>query len=308
MDVLALDTEKKLKIISIVAAVLLIFIGLISKDVGVFGNTILLSAIILAGVFSFFEYKKYREIKEMEEKFPLFLRDITEAINSGISLPKAIVSCSKYDYGALNKEIKKMVNQISWHLPINKVLERAANNMKRSRKISTALRILKEAYISGGNTVAVLTSLSESFERLEEIGKERKSILNQYVVMIYAISLIFLVVVAMIQKILIPIITNPQMGMGGGLSNPCFNCYGASCSLCNFYRLTAKSLFNAREETYYYVSIFFFLSVIQAFFAGLVAGQIAEGSYRAGLKHSFILTAIIIGILFISYRLGIFGV
>lgn len=307
MAELELDLEKKAKIISILFSFVLILIGKVSNDVGVLGNSILLSSIIIIGTFSFFEYKKYREIKEMEEKFPLFLRDLTEAISSGMSLPKAIVTCSKYDYGSLNKEIKKIVNQISWHLPINKVLERAAKDMRKSKKISTAFRILREAYMSGGNTPAVLTSLSESFERLEEIAKERKSILNQYVIMIYAISFIFLVVVVMIQRILVPILSNPQLGYAG-ISNPCFTCFGFACNLCEFYRITAFSLFNAKEENFYYVSLFFFLSLIQAIFAGLVAGQISEGSYKAGLRHSIILASAIVGIFFIICRIGIFGV
>ncbi|MEM5874989.1 MAG: type II secretion system F family protein [Candidatus Aenigmatarchaeota archaeon] len=300
------NLEKKVKIASIVFAIILITFGKISNDIGVLGNTILISAVLIIGLFSIFEYKKYRELKEMEEKFPTFLRDLTETISSGVSLPKAIVLCSKYDYGSLNKEIKKMVNQISWHIPINKVLERSAKEMRKSRKMSVALRILREAYISGGNIPAVLTSLSESFEKLEEIGKERKSILNQYVVMIYAISFIFLVVIVMIQRILIPILSNPQLGYMGA-SNPCLNCYGAACDLCNFYRLTSFSLFNAKEENFYYISLFFYLSVIQAFFAGLVAGQISEGSYKAGLKHSIILITVIIGVFLIIYRIGIFG-
>lgn len=307
MDKLTLDLEKKVKIISIGIAVGLILIGKLSGDVGVFGNTILLSTMILIGTFSVFEYKKYRQIKEIEEKFPLFLRDLTDAVSSGISLSKAIVMCSKYDYGSLSKEIEKMANRISWHVPVNKVLEMSIKEMKKSKKVATALKILREGYMSGGNTIAVLTSLSESFERLEEIGKERKSILNQYVVLIYAISFIFLAVVAMIQKILIPILSNPQLGLSG-LSNPCFNCFGAGCSLCEFYRVTAFSLFGVKEEAFYYVSLFFYLSVVQAFFAGLVAGQISEGSYRAGIRHSVILVSLIIGIFFIMYRTGILGV
>ncbi|MEM5815230.1 MAG: type II secretion system F family protein [Candidatus Aenigmatarchaeota archaeon] len=299
--------ENKVKLISFITVCFLISIGIISRDIGVLGNTILLSTILIFFVYSFFEYRKYREFKELEEKFPIFLKDLTEALSTGINLPKAILHVSKNDYGLLNKEIKWIANQLTWNIPINKVLERFANRMKRSKRISIAIRILRESYMSGGDTIAVLTSLSESFETLEQIEKERKSILNQYVLIVYAISLIFLVVVIMIQRLLIPIITNPQM-VSIGLSNPCFNCVGSSCNLCEFYRITAVSIFGVEGDSFYYISIFFYLCVIQALFAGLVAGQISEGSPKAGIKHSIILVAIIIGTFLIIYRIGLVGV
>lgn len=302
-----MDTEKKIKLTAIVIAIILLIVAYFSNDIGVMGNSVLLSSLILVFVFSFFEYKKYREFKDMEEKFPIFLRDLMEAINRGISMPKAIVILSKYDYGALNPEIRKMAHQITWHIPFNKVLERAAERMKKSKRISTALRILKETYISGGNTISVLTSLSEAFETLEEIGKERKSLLNQYVLMTYAISFIFLVIIVVLQRILIPIISKPEMSMGG-TGTPCMSCSGIECFLCEFYRITAFSIFGAREDNFYYIAIFFYLPLVQAFFAGLVAGQISEGSIRAGLKHSIILVSVVVGILLLLYKVRILGV
>jgi multisubunit Na+/H+ antiporter MnhC subunit len=56
------------------------------------------------------------------------------------------------------------------------------------------------------------------------------------------------------------------------------------------------------------VSIFFLLSLIQAIFAGFVAGQVAEGSIRAGIKHSLILTAIVVGAYLLLFRIGLIGV
>jgi len=44
--------------------------------------------------------------------------------------------------------------------------------MKKNKKISTAFKILREAYISGGNTIAVLTTLSESLEMLQQMEKK----------------------------------------------------------------------------------------------------------------------------------------
>jgi flagellar protein FlaJ len=41
-----------------------------------------------------------------------------------------------------------------------------------------------------------------------------------------------------------------------------------------------------------FVRLFFHASVIEGFFSGLVAGQIANGDTRLGIKHSIVMTAI----------------
>jgi flagellar protein FlaJ len=276
---------------------------------------LIISTFISFSTFAFFEYRHYREWKEMEEKLPLFLHDLTETLASGLSLPKAIKVVSKHDYGSLNKVIKPLANQISWNVPISKVLDRFAEKMKKSKKISTAFKILKESYISGGNTVAVLTSLSESLEMLQQMEKERKSILNQYTLMIYAISFIFLGVVVMINKLLLPIFASPQLtgiGAGGisiGIVDPCLTCNGVACNVCDSFAFIAHNFLGVTpEKPYYYLSIFFLLSLTQAIFAGLVAGQVAEGSIKAGIKHCLILTSIVVAAYLLLFRIGLIGV
>jgi flagellar protein FlaJ len=304
--------EKKIKIIVLTISTILMVFGYLTRDVGVFANTLIISTFIIFSTFAFFEYEHYRQWKEMEEKLPIFLHDLTENLSSGISLPRAIKVVSKNDYGSLNVLVKYLANQISWNVPIHKVLDRAAEKYKKNKKISTALKILREAYVSGGNTVAVLTALSESLEMLQQIEKERKSILNQYTLMIYAISFIFLGVVVMISKLLLPIFANPTItGMGGsfGIVDPCSSCFGISCNICDFFASMAHNLFGlSPEKPYYYISIFFILSVVQAVFAGLIAGQVSEGSPKAGIKHSLILLSVVVGAYLLLFRIGLIGV
>jgi hypothetical protein len=58
----------------------------------------------------------------------------------------------------------------------------------------------------------------------------------------------------------------------------------------------------------YYAPLFFFMAMTQAVFSGLVAGQIAENSITAGIKHSLILTGLALGAFFFLVRLGFMGV
>jgi len=305
--------EKNIKILALLLSGILIIVGYLTGDVGVFANLLILSTFLVFATFALFEYEHYRQWKEMEDKLPNFLHDLTETMASGAPLPRAIKIVSKNDYGSLNSIVKYLSNQISWNVPIHKALERVVEKTKRSKKLSTAFSILREAYMAGGNTTAVLTSLSESLELLKQVEKERKSVLNQYTILLYAISFIFLGVVVMINRVLLPIFANPQIsgisGTGIGIADPCSFCSALSCDVCNLFAFIAYYLLGiSHGKPYYYVSVFFLLSAIQAAFAGLVAGQVAEGSIRAGIKHSLILLSVVIASYLLLFRIGLIGV
>lgn len=303
--------EIKILLISSLISIVLILIGLLSKQPGVIGNTIFLSVFIVATPQLLFKYKKFREFKEMEEKFPAFLRDLTESINAGMPLHKAITASSKLSYGVLSKEIKKMANQISWGVPVDKVLDQFAERVKKSKRLYTAIKIVRESYISGGEIVSILESVADNSTMLEESDKEKRSLLSQYSLLMYAISLIFIVIVVAINKLLVPIFQQTPTGEGIiGLVNPCAYCSSISCGICSLFETTSKHLFSLDPLSIgaYYSSLFFFMSLVQSICCGLVAGQISEGSITAGVKHSLILAAITIGSFLLLTTLGMMGV
>jgi flagellar protein FlaJ len=306
-----LSKESKIFLTSLIVALFLLIIGILSRDVGVIGNMIILSTFIVASPQLFLRYEKYRELKDMESNFPNFLRDLVESLRSGLPLHKAIQATSRLNYGKLSKEIKKMSNQISWGVPLQKVLTQFSERVKKSKRLHIATRIMKESYLAGGDIVAAFESLADNTTMLDEAEKERKTILSQYVLLMYAIAFIFVAIVVAINKLLIPIFQLSTTTPGfSGLSNPCYTCQGLGCNVCDLYSITAAYIFSIKGGGIesYYTSLFFFMAIIQGFFSGLVAGQISENSITAGIKHSLIITAIIFGSFSILVRLGFLGV
>jgi flagellar protein FlaJ len=307
-----ISEQLKAFVVSWIISILLILIGAFSKDVGVLGNTIILATFVIVAPQVFLGYKKYREFKDMEEKFPAFLRDLIESLRSGMSVPKAIQATSRLDYGKLTKEVRKMSNQISWGMTLDKVLDQFSERVKRSKRLSTSVQIIKESYFSGGDIISTLESVSENTTILRDLERERRSSLSPYVLLMYAISLIFVAIVVSINRFLSPIFsTSAQVGEFIGLANPCPSCADAfSCAICGLFQGTAQYIFfiDPTNVAAYYTSLFFFMSIIQAIFSGLVAGQISENSISAGVKHSLILTGIIFGSFSILIRLGLFGI
>lgn len=317
-----LTFEKKILLVCIVVSIFLIAIGVASNDIGVLGNAVILSVFIVVVPQLFMRYERFRSLKESEEKFPAFIRDVVELIRSGMPFHQAIVVTSRLDYGKLSNEIKKISNQISWGIQPDRVLEQFANRVKGSRKMYMGIMTLRESYLSGGDVASTLNSIADNTTILAEADKERKSLLSQYVVLMYVISFIFVAIVAAINRLMIPIFevsAIPGAQEVLGITNPCSQemirsptgvCYSSlSCSVCDMFGVTSKVFsIDPTGIGAYYISLFFFMSMIISICCGLVAGQISENSLTAGIKHSLIMTTITFGLFSILVRLGLLGV
>lgn len=302
----------KVLAISIAVSSFFIILGIVSADLGVIAMSIFLSIFIISVPQFFLAYERYRTLKEMETRFPLFLRDMVESLRSGMPFHQSVVICSRVDYGKLSREVKKMANQISWGMPFDKVIEQFAERVKGSRRLNVALKTIREAYTAGGDVVSALESVADTAVLLDESEKERKSLLHQYVVLMYGINFLFLGIVVAINRLMVPIFqvaVQPGAEEAIGLINPCDECAGFSCSVCDLFALSCN-MFRIEIEaiTCYYSSLFFFMSMIVAICSGLIAGQISENSVIAGLKHSMIMTGVTFGAFFLLVRLGLMGI
>lgn len=321
---LSLDNPRHVLMLTMAIAAASISVGVISGHVGVLGVTIIIAMFINIAPQAILVYRKYRRLKEMEENFPAFLRDLTENIRSGMAFHKSIMVSSKNDYGALGGEVRKMAHQISWGMPLDRVLTKFSERVKSSRRLSTSINIIKESFASGGEVVSTLENVADSVTALEEADKEKKSLLDQYVILMYAISVIFVVIISVINSFLVPIFqtatgTTGDLAEGTlSLENPCLSALpGLEEAICGFYTAVASVVavspstgqpVDPTSITSYYTALFFLMALMQSILSGLVAGQISEGSIMAGVKHSIILAGITVGAFFIMVYMGFLGI
>ena len=300
--------QMKILLLSLAVASALLILGVMSGDIGVFSNIIVIDLFIVGLPQFFTSYEKYRTRRDNEEKFPAFLRDIIESLSLGMPFHKAIISASKIDYGRFSKEVKKMAHQISWGMPLNRVLDIFIERIKSSKRMYLAMTIIKETYTAGGDVVSTLDSVADNIRMLDDIDKEKKSLLNQYVVLIYAICFLFIGIVAAINRLMVPMFTAAAETMGGlaVFSNPCGEFANPFCTAVQF----IANIFSINSESIgaYYTSLFFMMSMVEAICCGLVAGQISENSITAGLKHSIIMLVISFAAFGILVRLKMLGV
>lgn len=292
----------EIKKIPIIIAVVLFVIGIIlfvfQKDVGLLGNFVLMALVIGIIPYIMLSYLEYQRMKSIEDQLPVFLLDLAETQKGGMSIPDALKLLAKTDYGKLGGEIKKIADQLSWGIPLQEAMNRFSFRMKGSDIIRRAIRIINEAYSSGGDVARTVETTAGDITVIKESEKERKSMMFQHTIVMYAIYFIFIGVIIGISKTLVPML---QMGAGtagimGGMfafQDPCKACVGNPniyCISCSIFYVICEMFALGAGASCYYRALFISLAIVQGIFSGLVIGQIGENSVIAGIKHSLILT------------------
>ncbi len=208
--------------------------------------------------------------KEIERMFLEFSRNLVESVNSGTPISRSIINIKGKDYGALTPHIDKLANQISLGIPLQQALKVFAEDTE-SPVIKRAVSQISEAEKAGGDIEKILESVAESVSEIEKLKKEQKSAIYNLVVQGYIIFLVFIAIILVVQFKILPLTST-------------IGSYGAETDITQFRNvgLSAEKFSNP----------FLFLIITQGVFTGLVIGKIAEGKVKAGIKHSFILSAL----------------
>ncbi len=305
--------EKVIAIPAVIGAATILIAFMFAGDIAVVGNAFIIALFITIVPYFVYRYSRYAWLKSVERQFPNFIRDLADSKRSGMTLESSVKMASKTNYGKLTAEIQTMSNKLSWGVPFLRVLDIFEKKVKDSIAITEVINILKESYKSGGNVVATLDSAAANMNMLREAEEERRNVTSQHVMVTYGIFFMFLGIVIVIIFIFVPMMSNVTLGSGSDMgmgsftstfSNPCdsgivFPCalFGGTCSMLEV---------DPGSVGCYYVSLFFYVLLIQGMCSGLIAGQLGENSAIAGGKHSMIMVSIVVFIFIFLAKLGVF--
>jgi flagellar protein FlaJ len=203
-----------------------------------------------------------KEKSGMEAGINSFLRDLTEVRKTGLSPEKCIESLSNRDYGVFSKELRKISSEISWGIPVKKVI---MEFLKRAKSWMTQLVmfLLVETIDVGGGTIAMIESLARFNNLTQEVEKEKKMSVRPYIMMPYLASILLVATTIMMMGFTTGTLT---VGMPG-VTGP--------------------------QKDYSMMKTIFLTSVIfHSYLIGIVAGKISDESIASGFKHASILVII----------------
>ncbi len=231
-------------------------------------DVIIFTVLIMITPPAIMHYKKRKVIKKIEEYMPNFLRDISEMSRAGLTLPKAISTVAKGEYGELSKEVRLMDSSMSWGVSFEDTL---INFSKRINTplISRSVALITQANRAGGRVSSVLEAAARDASEIKLLQRERTGNMIIYLVIVYMAFFVFIFVILTLTSTFVP--TMAQAGQAAAAAG-------------------AGSQFLGAFDPAKFTRTLFHAAVIQGFVSGLVAGQLGEGEVFAGLKHSVILT------------------
>jgi flagellar protein FlaJ len=201
----------------------------------------------------------------MEQGVASFLRDLTEVRKTGLSPEKCIENLSRRDYGVFSTELRKISSEISWGIPLKKVI---MDFLGRTRSWMTqiVMFLLVETIDVGGGTIAMIESLARFNNLTQEVEKEKRMSVRPYVMMPYLASILLVATTIMMLSFTTGSVV--PSGLPGQPTTPKDN--GP-------------------------IKLIFMTSVVfHSYLIGIVAGKISEESVAAGFKHATILVIIAI--------------
>jgi len=188
-----------------------------------------------------------------------FLRDLTEVRKTGLSPERCIESLAHRDYGEFTKELRKISSEISWGVPVRKVI---MDFVKRTKSWMTqiVMFLLVETIDVGGGTIAMVESLARFNNLTHEVEKEKKMAVRPYIMMPYFAA------------ILLVATTSMMIGFTTGTLG------------------VAET--GTKKDMGPMIMIFTTSCIFHSYLIGLVAGKISEESVAAGFKHASLLVII----------------
>ena len=203
--------------------------------------------------------KLSKKRNSVEQGINSFLRDLTEVRKTGLSPEKCIESLAHRDYGDFSRELRKISSEISWGVPVKKVI---MDFVKRTKSWMTqiVMYLLVETIDVGGGTIAMIESLARFNNLTNEVEKEKKMAVRPYVMMPYFAAILLVATTSMMIGFTAGTLNVGGTGVAKDMS-PMIITFTTSC-------------------------------IFHSYLIGIVAGKISEESIAAGFKHGAILVIV----------------
>ena len=186
-------------------------------------------------------------------------------------------SASEGEYGALTPELKMMVSQLSWGIPINEALNNFAQRINTNEIKRLAITINKALEI-GGNTSAVFNAAAKEIDQIVRVEQQRRIEMSMYTMVIFISYFVFLAVIIIINSTIFAAIYDLGEQMGGQ-------------------QIGGMQI--ARIDPVEVSNMFLAFIFVQSIGGGLLGGFMMEGNLSSGVRQAFILVLVS----FITFKL-----
>jgi flagellar protein FlaJ len=215
------------------------------------------------------DFREQSRIKNLENALPNFFRDLAGMNDSGMTLPNAVHIVSTAEYGTLTPHIRKLDNEMSWGVGFVEALYRFGKGLGTNLS-DRSVDLIAKASRAGGDISEVLRAAAKDTFEVVNLKQERANNMIIYVIIVLVAFAVFCFVIAiLVSSFLTTMATAGAKATASGATG-----------------------FGGIIDLFLYKRLFAHAAMLQGFFSGMVAGQMGEGRFVAGLKYSAIMLII----------------
>jgi pilus assembly protein TadC len=134
---------------------------------------------------------------EIDKALPRVLEEISEGLMAGMTLIEAIEEASKKDYGWMSRELRILVSQMSWGVPLELAFEKFAERIGTDMAQKTTALLLSAIEL-GGDLRSTFLSTADFLRKMLEARDDRNEEMRPYLTIIYTTLIVFLAMMIML--------------------------------------------------------------------------------------------------------------
>ncbi len=249
------------------------------NELSAYDDPLILATLFVTGSFAVTYEVSRRRVKAIEASVPDFLDRLASTNEAGMAIVESFERVVRSDLGALSEELRKTWADIMWGAHVESALQRFQTRVQ-TPAITRVVTLTTNAMRATNDIGPVLRIAADEAKSTQRLERDRRNELLTYMVVVYIAFFVFLVIVVSLDTVFIPSIPTGEEFAGGAASGATGIGLGG----------TLQNLTQATKDAY--GLLFFHAAIIQGFFSGFVAGQMGEGSVKAGAKHATLMLAI----------------
>ena len=274
-----LDQPKRILYVTVPIAVLVTAIRLPEVvagggvDVRALDDLLVQATIFLTATFAVvYEYSN-RRLKRLEAAVPDLLERLASLNEAGISVVSSFNRIRRNDMGALDDEVDRIWRDMEWGATAEAALSRFETRVQ-TPSVTRVVTLITNSMAASNEIGPVLRIAADQARSDLQLRRRRRQEMFTYLVVVYISFLVFLVVIAALEYVLIPSL--PDVGAlsegAGAAAGPIAGVEGGD-----------------RDA---YQLVFFHTALIQSLLSGIAAGVMGSGTVKDGMKHAAIMLSI----------------
>ncbi|MFP3190334.1 MAG: type II secretion system F family protein [Thermoproteota archaeon] len=237
------------------------------------GNNILIISLIIGiSPIAYYEWQDYKRKRNIQRTIPKFLDTLSENIRGGLNYVNALRKATESYKSDISDALKDAINKHYLGLEFREAIKLASKRINFA-DAEPFLNVLSRAYYAGEAAVEAIKNASSFYWAIEEYRNSRESETRVYLGVIFISLIVYLFVALLIlTQLIIPVTTFSSKASFTGL----------------------KLSFFGNISPYFLASVFLWMGIIEALFAGMIIGKIIYNRIRTGLVYSIIMMVIVL--------------